>query len=529
VVFTPGATAIAGTTIAGSTTGDPFVDGDTIDWTLTPSATTLTSLPQGAGPVVFPPLNLLTSRITTDSISPIPARWHLTAPGDYTVEVKETGVGYDPVVRNFTLSATAAAPTTFRPAATEITGTPSPGQDPALEGVLLAMHSVGVSASGTDGLGDVITVMARQTRKDNVSEEVLHEFALYLGDVDSGIWSAPIVLSTNALDRFPASPLFPLREYGVTIQQSFGQVTSGRVIDCFWLDAQNHPIWAEVTLFASANGALDAALSPRRELDSLTGLRLAPALSPTGNAVLTATSGTPVQAESLLTYTLDRSAGTGTSRLADIIRSDEPTARISGHDAAFRSDGSLVLATLERASASDNQPSLIFAQVGSSLTGPVTLTNIGADAKANEAPAIHVATGDVVHIAQLGDPTVTYYRQRTGTSFESRTLAATTEGSIRTIRFAESSATPGEVLVLMQYGTGIVIENIVGTLRLHRVDVVADGAFDAVGITLPESILGTVDHGPGNVVGSSDGFHIIWQQTGIGLNRNTRLIEARTG
>lgn len=529
VVFTPGTTALAGTTISGSTTGDPFVDGDTIDWTLTPSAATQAKLPQGAGPVVFPSLNLLTSRITTDSISAIPARWHLTAPGDYAVEVRETGTGYDPVVRSFTLSATAAAPTAFRPAATEITGVPSPGEDPALEGVLLATHSTGVSTSDTDGLGDVITVMARQTRKDTVSDESLHEFALWLGDVESGIWSTPLVLSTDARDRVPANAAFPLREYGVSVQQSFGQATSGRIIDCFWLDAMGHPTWVEVTLSASGSGALDAAIGPRRELDSQSGLRLAPALTPTGNVVLTATSGTPVQASSLLTYTLNRASGTGTPQQADIIRSNEATARIFAHDAAFRSDGTLVLATLERTQASDNQPTLIFAQVPADLTGTATLTSLGSDVKANEAPAIYVATGDVVHIAHLGDPTVTYYRQRSGTTFESRVLAEAAEGSIRTLRFAESSATPGEVLVLAQYGTGIIIENIVGTLRLHRVDVAADAAFDAVGTLLPESILGTVDHGPGNVVGTSAGFHVIWQQTGLGLNRNTRLIEARTG
>ncbi|HYE77385.1 MAG TPA: hypothetical protein VEI97_05320, partial [bacterium] len=284
IVVEPGATVEAGTTLSFATTGDPLLATDLITWTLTANGDTVNRFPEGSGPVSFPDLARFGTPLAQDASFSVPPMVRPVTPGNYTLRVRETGTGYDPIQRDVPVLVQPAVAMQFRPEATEVTGLPPEGEANALAGILLPAHAVALSeGDGGDGLGELLVVMARQQRVDTASGEIANEFAVYLGHVESGFWSIPIVVSTDPLDRLmETAPPPVLREYGARNLQSFGVHADGREVELAWTDRENTLVYKAATIAANT-GAIGFTLGNRVEIADGP-LRVVPLRAPDGRA-----------------------------------------------------------------------------------------------------------------------------------------------------------------------------------------------------------------------------------------------------
>ncbi|HYE77626.1 MAG TPA: hypothetical protein VEI97_06545, partial [bacterium] len=226
-----------------------------------------------------------------------------------------------------------------------------------------------------------------------------------------------------------------------------------------------------------------------------------------------------------VTYLVDRSTGAVESRMADIILSTSTTARLRAHDAALATDGTLRIAGLEQSGGNNSVPNITYAVVGSSFTTVPTLRTVQPAVITQEPPAILVSGSDPVWIAYAGEDGAAVER------IDGPTLAVPAIGGevfVRNIDLALNPQVPDQLLVLVQQASGSTLENLRGTLQFFTApwDLAALMPFD--GGAVPSSVLPSVDNGPGNVVAGIGAIHVIWQENGIGQNRNTRILEART-
>lgn len=526
IVVTPGTTAEAGTTLSFGTSGDPLLPTDLVTWNFTANGDTSNRFPRGASGVVFPAITQLGQDLSQDLSFSVPPMARPVTPGNYTLKVRESGDGYAPIDRQITLTINAAAAGTFRNESTEIPGLPPASQANTLNGVLLPAHAVALSdGDGGDGLGELIVVMARQQRMDSASEEVTAEFVLYIGHVESGYWSAPIVLSSDPRDLTPqTNPPTVLREYGARSLQSFGIHADGRELELAWADSGLALVYKAATI-TPIDGAIGLSLGERVEV-APGPIRVVPLRAQDGRGLLVCTTGTPTQSQSLQSFLIDRTSGVIETRLADIIGSSSTTARMRAHDAALATDGTLRIAGLESASSQDEAPDITYVVVEPNFLAVTERQTVQGNVLVTEPPSILVSGSGEVWIAYAAEEGAEV-AHIDGASIDIPALGG--EVTVRNVDLALNPASPDQVLILVQQGSGSTLENVQGTLKLLTSNFALDALIPFDGGTLPASIFPATDNGPGNVVAGIGAVHVIWQENGVGLNHNARILEARTG
>lgn len=526
IVLTPATEPVPlGTTVTISFTGDPITAGETITLSLDPSLAVEAELPD---PALFASIEEQFPPFTIDSTTTIAPQYRFTVTGEYSLTITETGPDYDPVVRtrSILVDSPDGNPGLLRAEATEVTGyTPPPGFANPWRGVSMGVNGLAVMPGGA-GESDLLVLFYRVQTNPDASDNVTTSAVVQLGHALSGLWADPVPASDHVDDIKvqPASASEKLIDTGASVLQRYVVAAAAGVVHLSWTDNANNLIYKRGTL-TIADGLPSLVLGDRTILEADSNYRVVPVTPPEQpqNALLVCTSGTINAEESLVLYGV---GGTVTRQTADITRSSSDSSRIVAHDAAMVPPTLLFVAYQENGGPFDPGIDLNIAELEGANIGNTYTLAPGLDHATPAALAVDPVNG--LYIAYLDGPGARVgLIDRvgfTGLPLDIDPIEGTVIGQIDLL-----AASDGNLYCSVQDTTGSIFETIDGDLRLLTLtQTLPDPPVLVATDPVPGSRLETLDNGAAALVESADAIHILWQENGIGLNRNSRILENRS-
>ncbi|MEO7995681.1 MAG: hypothetical protein ABI743_14875, partial [bacterium] len=463
--------------------------------------------------------------LTIDGATPAPPAYRFSIPGTYTIRTVERGEEYEPVLHTQTVTVAAGSPGVLRAESLEVTGNPPPFHNNFFRGVGLSPSGIALS---TGPGGDLFVLIYRGQTNPEDTTDVETGYYLQLGDPESDRWTDPVRLSEDPADLtiVPTDASEKLLDTSASVLQSYGLAVTGRQVHLTWIDNTKSLVYRSGLITAASPNDFSLAWDARTVLETNVSDRVVPVADPTDptHCTLVITSGSINSSESLVLYDITAPGTTALRSSVDITRSSSDGSRIVAHDAVRLGDGRLMVAALENGGPFDPGIDCTASVIGAGSSLDASYT-VGSGVDTSFPPAL-LADGDSEAILAFIQGTTGVVRRLTATgigvgNFPIPPVTDLVAGSVDLDRDPN-----GQLAVLVQDTSGSIFDVIVGHIRVLHLTPDTLESIDEQPVS--PSPYDTSDNGVGLLVPSSVALHVFWQEKGLNLNRNSRVLENRT-